>query len=281
MASCQTAAEATRRETPPFRYSPGMTIPGHNHPPQPSRPVWTGAQQIRMTALLEMGIALAVLLAIWPVVTVQRGFSLDWLAVASGLFVALGLTGAGDTRWFRIPFRIGLVACAAGDVLGPRNFHLGVGCFLAGHLAFVIGCLGHGVESRRLRNWGPVVLTASFGLVGFWLWPHLPERDRPLIVAYTAVISVMAWLAAGLRPSPLRPWIWTGAWIFYLSDIFVARWRFVDPSAANGLVCYPLYYLACTLLARAVGRDLPPSSPPTSGVEEIGSHPESETAPPA
>ena len=182
---------------------------------------------------------------------------MPWLFVASGLFVLLGLCGRWDQPAFRIPFRVGLIACAAGDLLGPRNFHLGVGCFLAAHLAFVVGCWGHGVQARRLRNWGPMVGATSFGLVGLWLWPHLPERDRPLIVAYTAVISVMAWLAAGLRPSPLRPWFWAGAWIFYLSDIFVARWRFVDPSSTNGLVCYPLYYLACTLLASATGKDLP------------------------
>jgi uncharacterized membrane protein YhhN len=233
------------------------------------------------TTLLRAAILLAVLGGIWPVLAASGGFAMHWLFAASGLFVLLGLCGRWNQPAFRIPFRLGLVACAAGDVLGPRNFHWGVACFLLAHLAFCVGCLGHGVAWSRLLRWSPVILAVSFGLVGLWLWPHLPERDRPLIVAYTAVISVMAWLAAGLRPSALRPWLWTGAWIFYLSDIFVARWRFVDPSAANGLVCYPLYYLACTLLARAVGRDLPPSSPPTSGVEEIGSHPESETAPPA
>lgn len=226
-----------------------------------------GQSQFRW--LVALGIVVLVLLAIQPVMSMSGGFTMQWLFVASGLFVLLGLCGRWNQPAFRIPFRLGLVACAAGDLLGPRNFQLGVGCFLAAHLAFAIGCLGHGVQPRRLLTWGPVVAATSFGLVGLWLWPHLPARDRPLIVAYTAVISVMLLLASALRPSPIRPWLLVGAWIFYLSDIFVARWRFVDPSSANGLVCYPLYYLACTLLASATGRDLSPPNAPTPAADPV------------
>jgi len=235
------------------------------------RPIHTDHRAKRIRAIAIVGIALAVLWGIGPVILKNGGFRSAGLFAASALFVLLGLCGRWDHPRFRIPFRLGLVACAAGDVLGPRNFHLGVACFLLAHLAFCLGCLGQGVAWGRVLRWSLVVGMASFGLVGLWLWPHLPERDRPLIVAYTAVISVMALLAAGLPPSRLRPWLWTGAWIFYLSDIFVARWRFVDPSSTNGLVCYPLYYLACTLLAWAAGRDLQPTSPLSSGGDSLGS----------
>ena len=203
-----------------------------------------------------IAILVSVILAIEPVLVRGTGFQMRWLYAGSALFVLLGASGRWDLAWYRIPFRLGLVACALGDLLGPRNFHLGVACFLAAHLAFCVGCWGHGIEGRRLLPWGPVVLAASLALVGLWLWPHLPSHDRPLITVYTAVISVMALMAAGLRGSPVRTWLWAGAWIFYLSDIFVARWRFVDPSSANGLICYPLYYLACTLLAWGTGLDL-------------------------
>ena len=223
--------------------------------------------------LVVTGIVVLVLLAIQPVLATSGGFAMKWLFVASGLFVLLGLCGRWNQPAFRIPFRVGLVACAAGDLLGPRNFQLGVGCFLAAHLAFAIGCLGHGVQVRRLLSWGPVVAATSFGLVGLWLWPHVPERDRPLIVVYTAVISAMLLLASGLRPSAVRPWLLVGAWIFYLSDIFVARWRFVDPSSTNGLVCYPLYYLACTLLASATGRDLSPPNAPAPEADPVTKSP--------
>lgn len=207
----------------------------------------------RLRLVIVAAIAVAVMLALEPVIIRSGGFQMRWLLAGSALFVLLGATGRWDRPGCRIPFRLGLVACAMGDLLGPRNFQLGVVCFLAAHLAFCVGCWGHGLQGGRVLRWGPVVLAFSLGLVGLWLWPHLPVGDRPLVTAYTAVISVMALMAAGLGRSPVRAWLWWGAWIFYLSDIFVARWRFVDPSSANGLVCYPLYYLACTLLAWGTG----------------------------
>jgi len=222
-------------------------MPGIN---QAKSSAWneTGGRLVVVVAII-----ISVMLAIEPVLVRGAGFRMQWLYAGSALFVLLGATGRWDRAWMRIPLRLGLVACALGDVLGPRNFHLGVACFLAAHAAFCIGFRGHGVKGRRLLTWGPVVLAASLALVGLWLWPHLPVRDRPLITAYTAIISVMALMAAALGQSGIRTWLWAGAWIFYLSDIFVARWRFVDPSSANGLFCYPLYYLACTLLAWGSG----------------------------
>ena len=35
-----------------------------------------------------------------------------------------------------------------------------------------------------------------------------------------------------------------GAFSFYLSDVFVARQRFVQPSLSNRLIGLPLYYLS-------------------------------------
>jgi hypothetical protein len=43
---------------------------------------------------------------------------------------------------------------------------------------------------------------------------------------------------------------------FYLSDLFVARQRFVAPAFANRLYGLPLYYLGQFLLAFSVGRIL-------------------------
>ncbi|OQB99469.1 MAG: YhhN-like protein [Candidatus Hydrogenedentes bacterium ADurb.Bin101] len=43
-----------------------------------------------------------------------------------------------------------------------------------------------------------------------------------------------------------------GALIFLISDIFVARWKFVDPSAINAFFCYPLYYISCALIALTI-----------------------------
>ena len=36
--------------------------------------------------------------------------------------------------------------------------------------------------------------------------------------------------------------------LFYVSDVCVARWRYLD-SAVDGYICYLLYYAACAMFA--------------------------------
>ena len=65
------------------------------------------------------------------------------------------------------------------------------------------------------------------------------------------VLSAM--LVAGAGASAADPRIFAGALLFYLSDLSVARDRFVAPGFANGLVGLPLYYAAQLVLASTVG----------------------------
>jgi hypothetical protein len=51
----------------------------------------------------------------------------------------------------------------------------------------------------------------------------------------------------------MRLLVLCGAFSFYLSDIFVARQRFVTPSFFNRLAGLPLYYLGQFLLASTPG----------------------------
>jgi uncharacterized membrane protein YhhN len=68
------------------------------------------------------------------------------------------------------------------------------------------------------------------------------------VIAYCVVISAMLWLAVGVG----RIEVTLGAVLFYLSDLAVARDRFVAPAFVNRLVGLPLYYGAQVLLALAV-----------------------------
>jgi len=199
--------------------------------------------------LLAGVVGLSVGFAVYPHLVRLGGFQHVWLWAGSVAFVLLSFCGTAEAPQFTWAMRLGLVGCALGDFLGPRNFHLGVVMFLLAHLAFSAAFLIHGVAWRRLLARAPIVVGASLLVVVVWLWPHVPENDRGLVAGYTTVISVMAILAGGLSPSPARGLLWVGAWVFYLSDIFVARWRFVDSSPSNGLACYSLYYTACVLLA--------------------------------
>ena len=77
-----------------------------------------------------------------------------------------------------------------------------------------------------------------------WLRPHLSASMRRPVTAYVAVISAMLALPAGV---PL------GAFAFYLSDLSVARDRFVAAGFVNRVWGLPLYYFAQLCLASSAG----------------------------
>ena len=84
-----------------------------------------------------------------------------------------------------------------------------------------------------------------------WLWPHLPDGMRPAVAAYVIAISLMVILASGTITG-FGPQLAIGAVMFAVSDIFVARERFVTSSVANRLWGLPLYYAAQIVLALSV-----------------------------
>ena len=75
---------------------------------------------------------------------------------------------------------------------------------------------------------------------------------RGPVLAYVAVISSMVLLAAGTVGADARPAILIGAVAFYVSDLAVARHRFVAKTFWNKTWGLPLYYGAQLVLASTV-----------------------------
>jgi len=172
---------------------------------------------------------------------------------ASGAFVVLGLVrwSPGDAigAWLIA----GLVLCAAGDLclLSDRSFDVGLISFLLGHLAYVAGFN----SALPVADW-PLVLLAPLALAGagalVWLWPHLGRRRIP-VIAYIVAITAMVWGGVSTWSAGALPWTAAvGAVLFYLSDLAVARHRFVHESFTNRALGLPLYYLGQLLLALTV-----------------------------
>lgn len=154
---------------------------------------------------------------------------------------------------------IGLVLGAIGDVAlmlpGRRPFMVGLVSFLLGHVAYVIGF--HCVVP--VSTWFvPLSLLPAVSIVPIlvWLWPHLGSMKIP-VLAYVMVISTMvvgalAVLTAdepgGLNTLEVRL-LASGAVLFFLSDLAVARQRFVRQSLVNRLWGLPAYYAGQLLLA--------------------------------
>ena len=141
-----------------------------------------------------------------------------------------------------------------GDVLlipdGARAFRAGIAAFALGHVAYV-GAFGvRDVDLARLGLAVAPVLLALF-VAARWLRPHVPADMKVPVSAYMGIISAMGVAAAGA--SRADPLILVGALLFYVSDLSVARDRFVAPSPWNRRWGLPLYYAAQLILATSVG----------------------------
>ncbi len=149
----------------------------------------------------------------------------------------------------------GLGLCLFGDVLlalpGGRSFLAGLVCFLLGHVCYVPAfVLTAGLGLRNLAAGLP--LAAAGWIVWRWLRPHLNGMRMP-VAAYIVVISGMVCGAFGFlgseAPGGGAALVVGGALCFYLSDLFVARDRFVRKGFDNRLLGLPLYYAGQYMLA--------------------------------
>ncbi len=183
----------------------------------------------------------------------ERALEVLSKSVASAGFVLLGMVrwNAGDTAATWIV--AGLAMCALGDVLllWDRSFGAGLGSFLLGHVAYIVAFS----SALPMSRWpvfmlAPVVL-ASVG-AGLWLWPHLGRR-RLSVGAYIVVISIMVWGGLAVVGTGAMNWtVGVGAVLFYLSDLAVARQRFVQPEFVNRGIGLPLYYAGQVLIALSI-----------------------------
>jgi uncharacterized membrane protein YhhN len=94
-------------------------------------------------------------------------------------------------------------------------------------------------------------------VVFLWLRAHAGRMLIPVTV-YIAAISLMlvgAWAVFRLpTTTPAAAWcVLAGALFFYLSDLCVARQRFVAEGFVNRLLGLPLYYAGQFLLAWSPG----------------------------
>ncbi len=183
--------------------------------------------------------------------------ALEWIfkPAAAGCFLGLALTaGALESPYGRVLFA-GLVLAAGGDVLlipkSKRAFLAGLVSFLLGHVGYAIAFFVRGVDATwTLASAGALVLLAVPVLR--WLWPSVEGKMRGPVAAYVVVITAMVALAAGTFGAHGDLRVLGGALAFYLSDLAVARERFVAPGFVNRLWGLPLYFGAQLVLAWSV-----------------------------
>ncbi len=181
---------------------------------------------------------------------------------AAGLFKMVASTGfigaAIDAGAFHSVYGglilAGLFFSWWGDLLlvskNERIFLMGLVAFFLAHVTYAAAFIAIGISPLWALG-AAAVLTVPATVMLRWLHPHLGDMLRP-VQAYVAVISIMATLAAGAAVAG-APWtVPAGAALFYLSDIFVARERFVTASPLNERVGLPLYFAAQLALAFSI-----------------------------
>jgi uncharacterized membrane protein YhhN len=211
------------------------------------------------TILLTAAIILLVALLYFEKRDSRRGRLLT-KPFLSALFVAVALTGPKPDPVFVYPVLAGLLFCMAGDVF--LIFSDSKNLFLAGLVSFLIGHILYAgaffaASQPRVLIWivGACCVTVS-GVIFAWLRPHLGKMLRP-VLAYIVVITAMVIGAVSLLENESRNFsgrvlVFSGAVLFYASDICVARQQFVLSQYVNRLVGLPLYYLAQFMIALSI-----------------------------
>jgi len=184
----------------------------------------------------------------------------DWIAVARGwqgaeyvakpltmvmlIGVALSLDVASEAVLGA--FVVALVLSLVGDVFlmlpGERWFVFGLGAFLAGHLAYIVGLLMSGVTLPALAV-GLAVVALGVLVIGIRVVTAVRASEEPEMVgpvgAYIGVISLMVVCAIGTR----NPFAIGGALLFYSSDALIAWNRFVRRYGWGDVVVMVTYHL--------------------------------------
>jgi len=180
--------------------------------------------------------------------------------VLSLLFVTTALLQPHPIPAYYHYLLVGLIFCLVGDVClalpQKKAFMGGLVAFLVGHVFYIFSFL----SLCQISDWistGTLVIFCMSALIFFWLRPHLKSMLVPVLI-YIVVITLMAfgaWAVFWKSSFQIsgRALVLAGALCFYVSDVFVARHRFVKGEYRNRLLGLPLYYTGQFMLAFSVG----------------------------
>lgn len=176
--------------------------------------------------------------------------------ILSCLFILAALVEPRPLPGYQGTLLWGLAFCLLGDIclaLPQRKaFLLGLVSFLIGHGFYVAAFLLVG-KAGLWTLCGALAACCISGWIYRWLSPHLGMMKGP-VLGYVLLITAMVACASSVFERGDLPWgarimVLGGAICFYLSDIFVARDRFIRKEFLNRAVGLPMYYAAQFLLA--------------------------------
>ena len=167
--------------------------------------------------------------------------------------VALALDPADAT--VRAWFVVALLFSLGGDIFlmiggdeepllpGEQWFVLGLGSFLVGHVAYIVGLVTEGVSGSSLLV-GIALVAVAMATLGRHIISSVRSGDEPAltvpVAAYITVISTMVACAIGTGSALAI----AGACSFYASDALIGWNRFVKSYAWGPVAIMVTYHLA-------------------------------------
>jgi len=191
--------------------------------------------------------------------TERLALRLVFKPLLSSLFILAALIQQGASSSYANGMLAGLVLSWIGDfclIFDSRKMFLGgLTAFLCTHICYAAVFYNFGTPGGATLL-VLAVLAGIGGLIFIWLRPHLGDMVIP-VIGYMVIITLM--LAGALvlfltsaAPVRARYLVITGAVLFYLSDIWVARDKFVAPGFINRAAGLPLYFTAQFLFAYSI-----------------------------
>jgi uncharacterized membrane protein YhhN len=199
------------------------------------------------TAFLLVALTLVVAAGDWH--AVFHGIKpLEYLCKPLTMVVLFAATMALDVDdpAVRTWFLVAIALCLAGDVflMLPQDlFVFGLGAFLLGHIAYIVGMHLDGIDGSRFGI-GVALAVVALAVVGTPILRAVragpePELAAP-VLAYMAVISVM--VASAIGAGHVAGVL--GALSFYVSDALIAWNRFLRETHHGRLAIIVTYHLA-------------------------------------
>jgi len=198
-------------------------------------------------AFLLLALALVAAVGDWIAVH-QEAKGLEYVCKPLTMVLLIGAAVALDPQdpTVRSWFVVALVLCLAGDVLlmlPDDRFVFGLGAFLLGHIAYIVGMHVEGVDGARFLV-GIVLVMAVLAVIGTAILRGVRAGPDPglagPVVAYMFVISAMVASAIGVGNAAAI----VGASLFYVSDALIAWNRFLRATPHAHVAIMVTYHLA-------------------------------------
>lgn len=175
------------------------------------------------------------------------------LVIASVVFFAVR-----EQRFYRSLILAGLIFSLAGDIflINPQLYFLfGLASFLIAHLCYIAAFFRAGKERFRAVSLGAYAVGLTMFLL---IFRGVPENLKIAVVFYTLAISTMLCLALNFwlaKKTPKALFALSGAFLFVVSDSFLAYNRFTQEFFLAKAVVLSTYFLAQWLITRSAQTD--------------------------